>query len=180
MQLGPMLYSWVWQLAGLSANYCWKSQCPGEWGQHNLTAGYIYVYYFCIMPVGVCEWERWWRTFVYPPPLFPGAIFFSANEDCFSANHMARILIWRRISLTSRKHLQYVYAHVHVRTMYLKYAPYDWLKYWGMAILVCRKQKRRPGYTIHFTCCYLLFCSVFVNLTRCIHIEFGKTNLFLQ
>ena len=53
---------------------------------------------------------------------------------------MARILIWRRISLTSRKHLQYVYAHVHVRTMYLKYAPYDWLKYWGMAILVCRKK----------------------------------------
>ena len=68
------------------------------------------------------------------------AIFFSANEDCISANHMARILIWRRISLTSRKHLQYVYAHVHVRTMYLKYAPYDWLKYWGMAILVCRKK----------------------------------------
>ena len=53
---------------------------------------------------------------------------------------MARILIWRRISLTSRKHLQYVYAHVHVRTMYLKYAPYDWLTYWGMAILVCRKK----------------------------------------
>ena len=24
--------------------------------------------------------------------------------------------------------------------MYLKYAPYDWLKYRGMAILVCRKQ----------------------------------------
>ena len=70
------------------------------------------------------------------------AIFFSANEDCISANHMARILIWRRISLTSRKHLQYVYAHVHVRTMYLKYAPYDWLKYWGMAILVCRKKNR--------------------------------------
>ena len=70
--------------------------------------------------------------------------FFSANEDCISANHMARILIWRRISLTSRKHLQYVYAHVHVRTMYLKYAPYDWLKYWGMAILVCRQKNRRP------------------------------------
>ena len=69
-----------------------------------------------------------------------GAIFFSANEDCISANHMARILIWRRISLPSRKHLQYVYAHVHVHTMYLKYAPYDWLKYWGMAILVCRKK----------------------------------------
>ena len=48
--------------------------------------------------------------------------FSSANEDCISANHMARILIWRRISLTSRKHLQYVYAHVHVRTMCLKYA----------------------------------------------------------
>ena len=57
---------------------------------------------------------------------------------------MARILIWRRISLTSRKHLQYVYVHVHVRTMYLKYAPYDWLKYWGMAILVCRKKNRAP------------------------------------
>ena len=57
---------------------------------------------------------------------------------------MARIVIWRRISLTSRKHLQYVYAHVHVRTMYLKYAPYDWLKYWGMAILVCRKNKSPP------------------------------------
>ena len=25
-------------------------------------------------------------------------------------------------------------------TMYLKYAPYDWLKYRGMAILVCRKK----------------------------------------
>ena len=70
------------------------------------------------------------------------ANFFSANEDCISANHMARILIWRRISLTSRKHLQYMYAHVHVCTMYLKYAPYDWLKYRGMAILVCRKINR--------------------------------------
>ena len=40
--------------------------------------------------------------------------FSSANEDCISANHMARILIWRRISLTSRKHLQYVYAHTFV------------------------------------------------------------------
>ena len=75
----------------------------------------------------------------------PGGDFFSANEDCISANHMARILIWRRISLTSRKHLQYVYAHVHVRTMYLKYAPYDWLKYRGMAILVCINKNRRPG-----------------------------------
>ena len=71
--------------------------------------------------------------------------FFSANEDCISANHMARILIWRRISLTSRKHLQYVYAHVHVCTMYLKYAPYDWLKYWGMAILVSRRRKIAHG-----------------------------------
>ena len=26
----------------------------------------------------------------------------------------------------------------------LKYAPYDWLKYRGMAILVCRKNKLRP------------------------------------
>ena len=78
---------------------------------------------------------------VYCPCTDLAAIFFSANEDCISANHMARILIWRRISLTSRKHLQYVYAHVRVRTMYLKYAPYDWLKYWGMAILVCRKKK---------------------------------------
>ena len=85
------------------------------------------------------------------------AIFFSANEDCISANHMARILIWRRISLTSCKHLQYVYAHVHVhvRTMYLKYAPYDWLKYWGMAILVCRKKNRaRPR-----ACCTWSVCS---------------------
>ena len=63
----------------------------------------------------------------------PRRFFFSANEDCISANHMARILIWRRIS---RKHLQYV-CTVHVHTMYLKYAPYDWLKYRGMAILVC-------------------------------------------
>ena len=52
-----------------------------------------------------------------------------------SANHMARILRWRRISLTSRKHLQYVYVHV-------KYAPHDWLKYRWMAILVCRKKTR--------------------------------------
>ena len=74
-------------------------------------------------------------------------IFFSRLEDCISANHMARILIWRtcRISLTSRKHLQYVYAHVHVCTMCLKYVPYDWLKYWGMAILVCRRKKSPPA-----------------------------------
>ena len=38
-----------------------------------------------------------------------------------------------------------MYAHVHVRTMYLKYAPYDWLKYRGMAILVCRKKNRAPA-----------------------------------
>ena len=33
-----------------------------------------------------------------------------------------------------------MYAHVHVPTMYLKYAPYDWLKYWGMAILGRRRE----------------------------------------
>ena len=85
-------------------------------------------------------YPTWQSTDPTPLSARRTAIFFSANEDCISANHMARILIWRRISLTSRKHLQYVYAHVHVRTMYLKYAPYDWLKYWGMAILVCRKK----------------------------------------
>ena len=52
---------------------------------------------------------------MYPRIPHREAIFFSANEDCISANHMARILIWRRISLTSRKHLQYVYAHVLVK-----------------------------------------------------------------
>ena len=30
-------------------------------------------------------------------------------------------------------------------TMYLKYAPYDWLKYRGMAILVCRRKKIADG-----------------------------------
>ena len=72
--------------------------------------------------------------------------FSSANEDChsgdISANHMARILS------TSYKHV-----YVHTRTVnvcamlmiayvILKYAPYDWLKYRGMAILVCRKKIR--------------------------------------
>ena len=47
----------------------------------------------------------------------------------------------------------HVHVHVHTRTvnvcamlmisyLILKYAPYDWLKYRGMAILVCRKKIR--------------------------------------
>ena len=57
------------------------------------------------------------------------------------------------------KYIVHVHVHVHVHTrtvnvcamlmisyVILKYAPYDWLKYRGMAILVCRKKNRpRPA-----------------------------------
>ena len=54
-----------------------------------------------------------------------------------SANHMARILRWRRSIINIA---QTFTVRVCTCTMYLKYAPYDWLKYRGMAILVCRNK----------------------------------------
>ena len=123
-------------------------QSPMFWGggkflNSKLQHRKVWYPWFHAHPLLSAYWTSPWLCKSLPRiTLYRYAIFFSANEDCISANHMARILIWLRISLTSRKHLQYVYAHVHVHTMYLKYAPYDWLKYLGMAILVCRKKNR--------------------------------------
>ena len=39
-----------------------------------------------------------------------------------------------------------VCAMLMISYVILKYAPYDWLKYRGMAILVCRKKKSRTAY----------------------------------
>ena len=74
------------------------------------------------------------------------AIFFLqtriAIPRCFSQSYGAYF-----------KYIVHVHVHVHTRTVnvcamlmisyvILKYAPYDWLKYRGMANLVCRKKNR--------------------------------------
>ena len=60
-----------------------------------------------------------------------------------------RIAIPRYFSQSCGAYFKYiVHVHVHVHDILrviLKYAPYDWLKYRGMAILVCRKKQLLPG-----------------------------------
>ena len=76
---------------------------------------------------------------------FLGAIFFLQT----------RIAIPRYFSQSYGAYFKYI-VHVHTRTVnvcamlmisyvILKYAPYDWLKYRGMAILVCRKKNHFLG-----------------------------------